>query len=296
MASMMRFIVRYGVAVLAVAVAIALNLIPVIGKGLASVLFMAVFVSARYGGLGPGLLATTLITLIAALGLRAEPDLAPWRFVSIVFVAVGGVLITLLVEALHSARRRSEASQRRLTAVLTSIGDAVIATDARGAVTFLNPVARALTGWESEEAVGKPLVDIFQIVAEDSHAAVANPVDRVLRENVVVGLANHTVLISRDGTERPIDDSGAPIRQENGKISGVVLVFRDVTQRRRAEAVQARLAAIVESSDDAIIGTGLDGVITSWNAGAQRIFGYGEKEIVGRSIDVLIAPDRRGEE
>jgi PAS domain S-box-containing protein len=295
MASMKRLTVRYGVAVLAAAAAIALVLIPVIGKGLTSILFLAVFVSALYGGLGPGLLATTLITVIGLVGLRSDPDLPPWRLVSVALFAAGGVLITLLAEALHYDRRRAEASQQWLSAVLTSIGDAVIATDARGVVTFLNPVALTLTGWELENAVGKPLTDIFRIVDEDTHSAVENPVDRVLRENIVVGLANHTVLIAKDGTVRPIDDSGAPIMLEDGKITGVVLVFRDVTHRRGAEAVQARLAAIVESSDDAIVGTRLDGVITSWNAGAQRIFGYVDEEIVGRSIDVLVSAGRRDE-
>ena len=87
-----------------------------------------------------------------------------------------------------------------------------------------------------------------------------------------------------------------PSRENGGEISGVVLVFRDVTQRRQAEAVQARLAAIVETSDDAIIGKDLDGIITSWNAGAERIFGYSADEIVGRSIGLLIPPDRRNEE
>ena len=175
MASMKRLTVRYGVAVLAAAVAIALVLIPVIGKGLTSILFLAVFVSALYGGLGPGLLATTLITVIALVGLRFDPDLPPWRFVSVALFAAGGVLITLLAEALHHDRRRAEASQQWLSGVLTSIGDAVIATDARGVVTFLNPVALTLTGWELENAVGKPLTDIFRIVAEDTHSPVENP-------------------------------------------------------------------------------------------------------------------------
>ena len=215
--------------------------------------------------------------------------------ISIVLFIGGGVLITLLVEALHAARRRAEASQQWLTAVLTSIGDAVIATDTHGRATFLNPVAENLTGWESHEAVGKLLTDVFRIVNEDTNLPVENPVDRVLRENVVVGLANHTVLIAADGTERPIDDSGAPIKEKNGAIAGVVLVFRDVTQRRQSEAVQARLAAIIESSEDAIIGENPDGIVTSWNAGAERLFGYTAAEIVGRPISVL-APHNRADE
>ncbi len=296
MAKMTRLAFRYGVAVLAVATALALILIPHIGKGLISLLYLAVLVAAWYGGLGPGLLATVLIVVLAALSLTSEPDLAPWRIVSIVFFAGGGVVITLLVEALHAARRRVEASQQWLTAVLTSIGDAVITTDAQGRATFLNPVARTLTGWESEEAVGKSLAEIFQIVAEDTRVPVEDPVNRVLRENIVVGLANHTVLISRDGTERPIDDSGAPIKEKGGATTGVVLVFRDVTQRRQAEEIRARLAAIIETTDDAIVGKDLDGIVTSWNAGAERVFGYSSEEIVGRPIGLLIPTDRRDEE
>jgi PAS domain S-box-containing protein len=296
MTKVTRWTLRYGVALLAVATAFAFLLIPELGKGLGSILFLAVLIASWYGGLGPGLLATFLTTVVAILSLAYEPHVAPWRVVSIVLFVGGGVLITLLMEALHAGRRRVEASQQWLTAVLTSIGDAVITTNAQGRVTFINPVARMLTGWGSEEAVGRPLTDLFRIVNEVTRAPVENPVDRVLRESVVVSLANHTVLVARDGTERPIEDSCAPIAEKGGAITGVVLVFRDDTQRQHAHAVQARLAAIVESSDDAIIGKNLDGVITSWNAGAERIFGYAAQELVGRSIDLLIPADRRDEE
>jgi len=106
-----------------------------------------------------------------------------------------------------------------------------------------------------------------------------------------VGLANHTLLIARDGVARPIDDSGAPIHDTQGDIIGVVLVFRDITERRRAEAVRTRLAAIVESSDDAIISKTLEGIITSWNQGAERLYGYTAAEVVGQPIGLLIPPD-----
>jgi PAS domain S-box-containing protein len=150
------------------------------------------------------------------------------------FVA-GGAMIIGLVEALHAARRRAEANERWLSAVLSSIGDAVIATDGQGRVCFANQVARTLTGWGDEGATGKPLEDVFAIVSEDDHRPVENPVTRVLREGVVVGLANHTLLIHRDGTERPIHDSAAPILDHGGRIIGVVLVFRDDTERRDQE-------------------------------------------------------------
>jgi PAS domain S-box-containing protein len=288
---------HYGAAVLAVVAAVVMMAIPVVGKGLGAILFLAVLVSSWYGGLGPGFLATVLITVVALLDLFVlQPRFEPSRAVGVVLFVGGGVLITLLVEALHAARRRAEASQQWLRAALTSIGDAIIATDAQGCVTFLNPVAEMLTGCQSESAVGKSLSDVFRIVNEETHATVENPVTRVLREQIVVGLANHTILIGRDGTERPIDDSGAPIKNKEGAIIGVILVFRDVTQRRLSEATSNRLAAIIASSDDAIVSKDLNGVITSWNAGAERLFGYTSQEIVGSSITRLIPRDRQDEE
>ena len=119
---------------------------------------------------------------------------------------------------------------------LESIGDAVIATDMRGHVVFMNTVAEHLTGWTIDMARDRPCSEIFHIVNENTRRVVDNPVTRVLREGITVGLANHTVLIAADGVERPIDDSGAPIRDRAGRITGVVLVFRDVTERRRVEA------------------------------------------------------------
>jgi len=118
---------------------------------------------------------------------------------------------------------------------LASIGDAVITTDSNGGVTFLNPVAQSLTGWTLEGAAGQPLDSVFRIINEESRQPVESPTVRALREGVVVGLANHSLLIAKDGTERPIDESAAPIRNEQGEVAGVVLVFRDTSERRRHE-------------------------------------------------------------
>ena len=123
-----------------------------------------------------------------------------------------------------------------LTTVLKSIGDAVIATDSSGLVVFMNPVAERLTGWTSGEAQGKVLAQIFHIMSEETHEIVEDPVQKVRRMNSVVGLANHTILISKTGQEIAIDDSAAPIRAADSTIAGIVLVFRDVTQQRRLEA------------------------------------------------------------
>ena len=128
------------------------------------------------------------------------------------------------------------AERELLRTTLISIGDAVITTDAAGRVTDMNPVAETLTGWATAEATGRPLDAVFVIVHEETRRPVENPATRALLERVVVGLANHTVLIAKDGTERPIDDSAAPIRTTEGEIVGCVLVFRDVTERHRQEA------------------------------------------------------------
>lgn len=138
----------------------------------------------------------------------------------------------------------AEQEQRQwLDTTLKSIGDAVIVTDAEGRVTLMNSVAESITHWKNKDASGRPLPEVFRIVNEETRAEVENPVTKVLRAGTIVGLANHTVLITKDGTETPIDDSGAPIKDEEGKIIGVVLVFRDIQERKHAEAERERLFA-----------------------------------------------------
>src|SRR6185436_13255810 len=120
----------------------------------------------------------------------------------------------------HAAEQKLRASERRFAATLSSIGDAVIATDAQGRVTFMNPVAEALTGWPRQEAAGRPLPDVFCIVNEDTREILEDPGAEVLRLGAVIGLANHTALLARDGRELPIDDCGSPIIDESGGIIG----------------------------------------------------------------------------
>jgi PAS domain S-box-containing protein len=196
-------------------------------------------------------------------------------------------------------RRRVEQALHKksewLRITLASIGDAVITTDAQGQVASLNPVAESLTGWTEQEARGRPLNSVFDIINEQSREPVENPAIRALREGRIVGLANHTALIAKDGTERAIDDSAAPIRDDQGNVIGVVLIFRDVTEARRATEARLRLSAIVESSDDAIISKTLDGIIVSWNNGAERLYGYTANEVVGRPLSILIPSDHPDE-
>jgi PAS domain S-box-containing protein len=139
--------------------------------------------------------------------------------------------------AIENARLYREAEQQReqFLVTLRSIGDAVIATDVEGRVTFINPVAQRLTGCSVKEALGEDIENVFRIINEYTRLKVESPVRRVLREGVIVGLANHTLLLSRNGREVPIDDSGAPIRDSEGRMLGTVLVFRDISERKREE-------------------------------------------------------------
>jgi PAS domain S-box-containing protein len=140
----------------------------------------------------------------------------------------------------------SRESERRYAMTLSSIGEAVIATDEKLLVTFMNPVAEALTGWARAEAIGRPLVEVFRIINEDNRQTIDNPASKALRSGLVAWLADHTILLARDGREIPIDDCGSPIIGDRGEITGAVLVFRDITQRRQTAAGLRRAQAELE--------------------------------------------------
>ncbi|HET9314550.1 MAG TPA: PAS domain S-box protein, partial [Vicinamibacteria bacterium] len=300
----------YALSIAALAVAVVLRglLDPILGNALPFVtLFGAVAAAVWVGGYRPAILVAVLGYLavhylfIPPRGLLELADvvnqvgLAAYLFTCAVIIAFG--------QGLRVARNRSAERRERLQVTLRSIGDAVVTTDVDGRVTDLNGVAESLMGWTLAEAMGRPLDQVFRIVNEETRQQVENPASRALREGTVVGLANHTILVHRDGSERLIDDSAAPIRDPGGRVSGCVLIFRDVTAQRRVDRDKAGqlltarlLASIVESSDDAIVSKSLDGVIQSWNAGAARVFGYSAEEAIGRHISLVIPPDRLVEE
>jgi PAS domain S-box-containing protein len=326
-------------------------------------------------------------------------------------------------DALEKKTSELEEQREWFAVTLSSIGDAVITTDTQASITFLNPVAEAMTGWALAEARGRALEDVFRIINEVTGEPAGNPIRVALAEGRTVELANHTALVRRDATIIAIEDSAAPIRRTDGAISGAVMVFHDVTRRRRAEEamreaserlqlalaagslgdwrweassdlvyfgeggaevfglparsqiswkdmkarllpedgeeagaaveralaehsdysieyrvrrpsgercwvaargrgiysesgavlgmlglvqditarkqieeVRSHLAAVVESSDDAILTKNLDGIILTWNRGAERIFGYSAAEILGKPVTTLIPRDRLDEE
>jgi PAS domain S-box-containing protein len=189
-----------------------------------------------------------------------------------------------LLEAKAALQKHSE----WLRITLSSIGDAVIATDAEGRVAFMNGVAEALTGWAQAEANGRPLSAVFHIVNEQTRLLVENPALRALQEGAIVGLANHTVLIARNGTERAIEDSAAPMTDDNGNAVGAVLVFRDVTERRRAdEALREReqwALDILESVTDAFFALNRDWRFTYLNRHAGGLLGLEPGDLLGKVL------------
>ncbi len=297
----------FAIAAVAAAVIVRTLLDPVLGDAFPLVtLFGAVAASVVLCGVWPAVLAA-VSGYLACSYLFIEPRGAlifhSWaNAVGLIAYLFTCAIIIASGEAARRARARASDQREVLRVTLGSIGDAVITTDTRGTITYLNAVAEQVTGW-SQEAVGQPLGRVFRIVSEDTRKPVDNPAVKALREGTVVGLANHTLLIRKDGTELAIDDSAAPIADENGVVSGCVLIFRDVSQRRRLERDAAErltaanlLASIVESSDDAIVRKTLNGTIESWNAGAERLFGYSADEAIGRHISLFIPPERLAEE
>jgi PAS domain S-box-containing protein len=422
---------RYGAALLSVALATALRLLlgPALGTHLPfTTYFVAAILVAIYFGLGPALAS---VALGGALG--------SWLFIPLTALETSGVLqlgaycglsggLSVLIKVIQDARRRAEQtalalaeSRERLATILASIGDAVIATDVDGHVTFMNGVGQALIGCNQEDASGKLIQGLFTIVDEKTREPAESPVARVLRGGVADRSAGHALLIANDGRAIPIEDRSSSIKSETGKTTGTVLVFRDITQRkldeqalrekedrfrtmadttpvmlwlsgpgglctffnqswldftgrtmeqeigygwadnvhaddlrqcldiytssfeaRRSFTMEYRLkradgeyrwvldsgvpryttegecfgfagsciditdrkkveeafyflASIVESSEDAIIGKTLEGAIVSWNAAAERIYGYTADEVKGKHIGILTPADRRDE-
>lgn len=221
----------------------------------------------------------------------------------------GALLVAVFLLTQRSLRERQRSAEvlrdqrERFRVTLASIGDGVITTDINANITYLNAVAEQVSGWSLEQATGKHLDQIFRIINETTRLPVPNPAYRALQEGVVIGLANHTILIRRDESEVAIDDSAAPIRDEQGNVAGCVLIFRDISDRRLVEMENLRqvdaarfLVSIIESSEDAIIGVSLDGMIQTWNNAAERLYHYSTSEAVGHPITMLIPNDRKDEE
>lgn len=207
--------------------------------------------------------------------------------------------IESLVNERTAELRRSEQllaiEKDRLAITLQSIGDGVIATDTQGRITLMNRVAQMLTGWNGTEAVGKPLDEVFHILDEETRKLRENPFVRVMQTGRVVGLGSHTVLVARDGTERILGDSGAPIRDPNGNIIGVVLVFRDITQIRRLEDMRREelrfLQVMMDAIPNPVFYKDIQGKFLGCNAAFEEFLGLPKNQIVGKTVFDLSPPD-----
>jgi PAS domain S-box-containing protein len=206
-------------------------------------------------------------------------------------------LLTTINMALHKhkAERNLKEGQRWFATTLKSIGDAVITTDTGELVTFINPIAQRLTGWKQEEALGKELREIFRTIDEDTRAASENIVMKVIREGLVYGFDNHRILIAKDGEEIAVGESAAPIKDENGNIKGAVLVFRDITDRKRAEEAlresEERYRTLVETVPEVIFSLSVDGKVTSLNTAFETLTAWRRDEWVGKHFQPLIHSD-----
>ncbi|WP_010585895.1 hybrid sensor histidine kinase/response regulator [Schlesneria paludicola] len=288
---------------------------------LTSLLFLGmIFVASVIGGWKGGVVATTC-GLLCALFLFSPPYIVRaatkpielFRLSSFVFLGAGlsaiGELLQRawrrieerqrLLEDEVQARRRAQLAERaradELMTTLASIGDGVIRTDREGRVTFLNPVAEKLVGWQSPQAAGRPLSEVFHIVHETTRQPVPNPALQSLADGDITALANHTLLISRDGTERPIDDSAAPIRDATGNIIGSVLIFRDVTERQRGHAAvlenERRYRAIGESIDYGVWVCDATGRNTYISESFLRLVGLTQEEYSHDGPGTILHPD-----
>ena len=198
---------------------------------------LAVVLVAMFAGTGPGLVSVGVTILVNAMVMPPAPSLHvadPANLIRILFFGILASFISVLVGTSGELQRRLDGERTRLKVTLSSIGDGVIATDPKGNITFLNAAAEQATGYSHSEAIGKHIDSIFKIVRDHTRAAVENPATRALAERRVVALANHTLLIRKDGTEIPIDDCGAPIVNA-GNLIGAVLVFRDVSANKATQ-------------------------------------------------------------
>jgi len=186
-------------------------------------------------------------------------------------------------------------SEQRWSTTLASIGDAVIATDVTGKITFMNSIAEALTGWTLDEASQRSVHEVFKIINEKTRQEVEDPIAKVIEKGLIVGLGNHTILLRKDGTEIPIDDSGALIRAKDGKVSGVVLIFRDITERRKAEDTlrtsERRFKSLAENAPDVIMRFDTDLRVIYLNPKVETVTGISPKRFIGKTNEEMNMPE-----
>lgn len=216
---------------------------------------------------------------------------------TVFFLAMAALmLIVIYLQVQNNLRARNKAeteleeSEEWFATVLSSIGDGVIVTDKNGCIIFMNPVGRSLTKW-GHEAYGKPVELIYSLIRENSRESIENPIRKVIKEKEVVGTTDYKILVRKDKTEITVHDSAAPVIDDDGLISGAVLVFRDVTNQRKFEATILYNALLLENISYAVISTDKDQRILTMNKDAELLYGYAEDELKGKFMTEALRAD-----
>ncbi len=251
------------------------------------------------GGRGPGVFAS-LITAAAAnfyfLGSDRQLSFAVDDVYLTLIYLVEGLVVVLVIESVKRSRLLVWDEREKFLTTLKSIDDAVIATDTTGCITFINPSAMDVSGLTIEQAISKKLTAVFKIYSLDGKRKVINPLRKIVRSNRTTVESEESFIHTNNGNRIQIDYSLSPIRNREGEFIGTVLIFRDITQRAFVNEGLGRMATIVNSSQDAIYSINLEGKVTTWNKGAERLFGYSEGEILGKNLKNFTVPKERSKE
>lgn len=300
---------RYASAISSVLLAtlVRLGLQPILHENLPFVFyFLAVIFTSWFGGVGPALVAIVLGSLLTVYlflppqnsWVVSQPD----DLLGLIFYFIAGLAIAVLSEQLRHARHLAEEKAQTLaereewlSTILHSIGDAVVTTDTQGVVTFINPVAEAITGWRAEQALGQPSERLVTIVDAETRQAINHPATRALGQGATGAAKSRVLLVTRDGREIPVEASATPIRDSDAQATGVVVVFHDISEREAAEqhlrASEARFRELWENANDIFYTLDLRGNLTSINQAGERVFGYPREELLHRPIHGHIVPE-----
>ena len=271
-----------------------------LGSTISPLFFVGVLFVSWYGGLRPGLLSAILSAAACSFVFGQEPghlSLGADDLLRLVTFMIGAVFVSSLTMARRQAEQAALEAEKQLTITLKSIGDAVITTDACGRITFMNSIAQSLTGWQQHEANGREIEELFRIVDAETGCEVETVVTRVLRDNVVLGLGGPVFMVTRDGTEMPVDQIATPMRDHLGQINGIVLVLRSVPDHKPKdpERALAETIALLDAVDASLLAVDLNGRCAFASKSAAQLLGYQSYDLVGKDIRELTHSSNDGD-